>query len=364
MWVRPPSQLMTPASRAKPALIALLPAFVTLPLLLWSFSVIGANYQPTQSILEATACFVWFLVGGTALVFSIRAIRPGFRTVAPLLRWGIVAIELLLALMLLPTIALSAFLVHSHISGRQAYQAALGRCGHPPVLAENGIFGGDYVLPRDTIYEGRKYSVGEEAASPIRLFPGKTNEYFCAERDAIAAGYTRSDLAVTLDAIAGVASIPLDFVVYKPTSVPGRYYDLIVDRSGKGYGVHFLYYGAGAVGDIAFYEGKAPPSFSPPRDCAEGAVIDSPSLDNDGCSSYLRTPKGREVYASGNTTFELRQQLLVKIGATLIVMQITTDKVETPPSRVLTEQELVRSVDSLVPVSCGDLKSLSPDWFK
>jgi hypothetical protein len=354
---------MTTGSRAKAALTPLLPAFLTLPLLLWSFSFIGASYQPLQSILEAAACFIWFLVGGAALVFSSRAMRPGFRTIPPLLRWGIVSIELVLALMLLPTIAVSAYLVHSHISGRQAYGGALDRCGHLPVLGENGVFGGDYILPSDTIYEARKYSVGEDSASPIRLF-GKADEYFCTERDAIAAGYSRSDLALTLNEIAKVASIPLDSAVYKPMSMPSRFDALIVNRINEGHGVYFYYYGEGTVGDITFYEGKKPPSFNPPANCAEGELIDSSDLDKDGCWIYLQTPKGRDVYASGNTRYKLRQQLLVTIGNTLIVMQITTDKVGTPPSKVLTEQELVRIVDSSVPVSYGELKALSPDWFK
>jgi hypothetical protein len=146
-------------------------------------SILGGEYQPDQDFHAAVLGFSWCAAGLVALGISVISLRGSLLGTRVRFRASMVVTEGLLGLVLLSIAAGSTFTLSQYVTGHNAYNAAVKRCGGPPLLGDVGFESKTYMLPGDAEYERLKYTIAE-----FHILGPST--YFCTVADAESAGFT------------------------------------------------------------------------------------------------------------------------------------------------------------------------------
>jgi hypothetical protein len=151
---------------------------------LWVMALLSTpEYEHASYLHDGLVWLAWSLLALLTSAVSVASLRRSSAQLPRSLRRMTAALNIVVVIVLVGALPFSIWSLADYRAGIAAYDAAVQRCGHPPVLASAGYWG-DVLLPTDSDYERLKYSTVDPLllGAPI---------YFCTLADAEAHGYQR-----------------------------------------------------------------------------------------------------------------------------------------------------------------------------
>lgn len=142
----------------------------------WVMSLLSTpEYQHATYLHIGLIALTWSLLALACLAVSRISLRRASSQLDPSLRTTTTVLTVPIVIAVVVGLLISVWSLNTYRSGIADYDAAVQRCGHPPVLAWSGYWG-HYLPPEDSDYDRLKYSADDPLINGPLIFYCSTAE--------------------------------------------------------------------------------------------------------------------------------------------------------------------------------------------